>query len=142
MTTAMPSAAPSTSRLRYLPVAVAASVIHLLMVIPGYSEPGTFQIGEWLIVLAISIVVGLLVFAFVVPGAGAVTGLVLAVVALLTAAVFWAGLTLPLAAAAATASWNARQRGDQRGIATAALALAAVAVVALIAIIIGDVVSN
>ena len=88
MTAAMPSAAPSWSRLRYLSVAVAASVIQLLMMIPGYSEGGQFQTVPWLSMLAVSIVVSVLVFAFVVPRAGAVTSLVLGVVALLSVAVF------------------------------------------------------
>jgi hypothetical protein len=138
----MTAATPSVSRLRYVPVAIAASVIHLLMMIPGYSEGGRLQTVEWLSVLAISIAVGLLVFAFLVPGAGAVTSLVLAVVALLSVLVFWAGLTLPLAAAGALAGLRARQRGDRPGIATAAVVLAAVAVVALVAIIISDAVSS
>jgi hypothetical protein len=142
MTAAMPSAAPSWSRLRYLSVAVAASVIQLLMMIPGYSEGGQFQTVPWLSMLAVSIVVGILVFAFVVPRAGAVTSLVLGVVALLSVAVFWAGLTLPIAAAAAVAGWRARQRGDRPGVATAAVALAAVGAVALIAIIIVDAVTT
>ncbi len=142
MTAAVPSAAPSSSRLRYLSVAVTASVIHLLMMIPGYSEDGEFQTGTWFTVLAISIVVGVLVFAFVVPRAGAVTSLVLGVVALLSVLVFWAGLTLPLAAAAAWAGWRERQRGDRRGVATAAVVLAAVSAVALIVIIVGDAVST
>jgi hypothetical protein len=142
MTAAAPSAAPSWSRLRYLSVAVAASVIHLLMMIPGYSEGGEFQTGTWLTVLAISIVVGVVVFAFVVPRAGAVTSLVIGVLALLSVLVFWAGLTLPVAAAAAVTGWRERQRGDRRGVATAAVVLAAVAVVALIVIIISDAVTN
>jgi hypothetical protein len=142
MTTAMPSAAPSYSRLRYLSVAVAASVIHLLMMIPGYSEGGKFDAGAWFAVLAVSLVVGLLVFAFLVPRAGAVTSLVIGVVALLSVLVFWAGLTLPIAAAAAVAGWRERQRGERRAIATAAVVLAAVSAVALIAIIIGDAVAN
>ena len=141
MTTALPSAAPSSSRLRYLSVAVAASVIHLLMMIPGYSEDG-FQTITWLTVLAVSVVVGVLVFAFVVPRAGAVTSLVLGVVALLSVLVFWAGLTLPIAAAAGLSGWRERQRGDRPGIATAAVVLAAVAVVALVVIIIADAVSS
>jgi hypothetical protein len=141
MTTSMPSALPASSRLRYLAVAVAASVIHLLIMIPGYSENGRFEAGAWFSMLAISLVVGLALFAFVVPRAGAVTSLVIGVVALLSVLVFWMGLTLPIAAAAAVAGWRERRRGDRRGLATAAVALAAVSAAALI-VIIGDVVSN
>jgi len=138
----MPSGRPIASRLRYLPIAVAASIVHLLMMIPGYSDDGEFQVVEWLSILAFSLVVGLLVFAFVVPGAGAVSGVVLAALALATVVVFWAGLTLPLAAAAALVGWQARQRGERVGLATAALVLSGVAVIALVAIIIGDAVSS
>jgi hypothetical protein len=142
MTTSIPSALPGSSHLRYLSVPVAASVIHLLMMIPGYSEDGRFQAGPWFITLAISLVVGLALFAFLVPRAGAVTSLVIGVVALLSVIVFWAGLTLPIAAAATVTGWRARQRGDRRGLATAAVALAAVSAAALIAIIIVDLVSS
>jgi hypothetical protein len=141
MTAAMPSAGPSASRLRYLPVAVGASILHMLMMIPGYTEDG-FEAGAWFSVLLFSLAVGVLVFAFVVPGAGAISGLVLGVLALLTVLVFWAGLTLPLAAAAALAGWRARQRGERVGMATAAVVLAAVAAVALVAIIIADAAAN
>ena len=142
MTTSIPSAVPTPSRLQYLSIAVAASVIHLLIMIPGYRENGRFEAGPWFSMLAISLVVGLALFAFVVPRAGAVAGLVLGVVALLSVLVFWTGLTLPIAAAAAVTGWRERQRSDRRGLATAAVALAAVSAVALIAIIIGDAVSN
>ena len=114
MTTAAPSAAPHTSWVRYLSLAVGASLVQMAMMIPGYSDAGSFQTMEWLTALAISLAVGLLVFAFAVPRAGAVTGIVLGVVTVLSTLVFWAGVTLPLAAAAT------------------------VGVVALAAIIIGD----
>jgi hypothetical protein len=142
MTTSMPSALPSSSRLRSLSVPVVASVINLLIMIPGYSEDGRFQAGPWFIILAISLVVGLALFAFVVPRAGAVAGLLLGAVALLSVIVFWMGLTLPIAAAAAVTGWRERQRSDRPGLATAAVALAAVSAVALIAIIIVDAVSS
>jgi hypothetical protein len=140
MTTSMPSALPTSSRLRNLSVPVVASVINLLIMIPGYSEDGRFQAGPWFIMLAISLVLGLALFVFVVARAGAATGLVLGAVALLSVIVFWMGLTLPIAAA--VIGWRERHRSDRRGLATAALALAAVSVVALIAIIIVDAVSN
>ena len=49
---------------------------------PRLSEDGEFQVGEWLIVLLISLVVSAALFTFVVPNGGAVSALVLAIVAL------------------------------------------------------------
>jgi Na+/melibiose symporter-like transporter len=142
MTTSMPSALPTSSRLRNLSLPVGAAVINLLIMIPGYIQDGRFQAGPWFVMLAISLVVGLALFVFVVPRAGAVTGLVVGAVALLSVIVFWTGLTLPIAAAAAVIGWRERHRSDRRGLATAAVALAAVSAVALIAIIIVDAVSS
>jgi hypothetical protein len=90
----------------------------------------------------VSLVVAALVFVFVVPGGGAVTGVVLGAVALVSVVVFWAGFTLPLAVAAGLVGWRGRQGGERPGLANAALALAVVAAVALVAIIIGDAVAN
>ena len=45
------------SRTRYLLIAAGAAIAQMLMMIPGYSEDGEFQIGEWLVVLLISLVV-------------------------------------------------------------------------------------
>jgi len=142
MTTASAPVPVATPRSRYLAIGAAASVAHLLMMIPGYNEDGSFQTTDWLVVLLISLVVAGLLFTFVVPGAGTVTALVLGVVALVSVLVFWAGVTLPVAAAGAVAAWRARASGDRPGMATAALALSALATVALVAIIIGDAVSN
>ena len=142
MTTSVPSALPASSRVRTLSVPVVASVINLLIMIPGYSEDGRFQAGPWFIMLTISLILGLALFVFVVPRAGAVTGLVLGAVALLSVIVFWTGLTLPIAAAAAVIGWRERHRSDRRALATAAVALAAVSAVALIAIIVVDAVSS
>lgn len=142
MATADVPAASSTSRLRYLPLAVLASLVHMAMMIPGYTEDGDFKFGEWLTVLVVSLVVGGLVFVLVVPGAGAVSGLVLGVVALVSVGVFWAGLTLPLAAAAGVVGLRARQGKERTGLGVAAIVLAAVAAVALVAVIIGDAASS
>ena len=142
MATAIPSATPHVSRVRYLSLAVAASLAQMAMMIPGYSEDGSFQTEEWFIVLAISLAVGLLVFSFLVPGGGAMTGLVIGVVAVVSVLVFWAGITLPLAAAAAVVGWRARQSDEHQMPATVALALSALSAVALVVIIIGDAIAN
>ena len=142
MTTAVPSAAPQMSRVRYLSLAVGASLVQMAMMIPGYSEDGSFQATEWLTVLAISLAVGLLVFAFAVPHGGAMTGIVLGAVAVLSTLVFWAGVTLPLAAAAIVVGWRLLQSGEHRTPAIVAMALGALGVVAVVAIIIGDAIAN
>jgi hypothetical protein len=142
MTTASPSLPATTPRLHYLAWAAAATTAHMLMMIPGYSEDGKFQTGEYLTIFAISLVVSLSVFLLVVPGGGAVTAMVLAVVALVSVLGFWAGLTLPLAAAGGLTAWRARQRDERSGLATAALALSIVAAAALVAVIVGDAAAN
>jgi len=142
MTTAVPSAAPQMSRMRHLSLAVGASLVQMAMMIPGYSDNGSFQTTEWLTVLAISLVVGLLVFAFAVPHGGATSGIVLGAVALVSTLVFWAGVTLPLAAAAIVVGWRLRQAGEHQTAALVTLALGALSVVAVVAIIIGDAISN
>ena len=78
----------------------------------------------------------------VVPNGGAVSALILAVVALASVLIFWAGITLPIAAAAAVIAWRARAAGERPGMATGALALSVLAGVALVAIIIGDAIAN
>jgi hypothetical protein len=142
MTTSAASVATPWTRGRYLGIAVAASVAHMLMMIPGYNEDGNFDTTAYLSVFLVSLVFSVLVFTFIVPRGGAVAALVLSLVALASVLIFWAGLTLPLAAAGAVAAWRARQAGDRVGISTAALALSVVTAVALVAIIIGDATSN
>ena len=56
--------------------------------------------------------------------------------------VFWAGITLPLAAAAGFVGWQLRRGGDPATGPVVVLALAVLATVALVAIIIGDAVAN
>jgi hypothetical protein len=138
VTTASPSLPATTPRLHYLAWAVAATTAHMLMMIPGYNEDGKFMTGEYLVVFAISLIVSTSVFLFAVPGGGAVTAMVLAVVALLSILGFWAGLTLPLAAAGGLTAWRARESDERAGLATAALVLSAVAAAALVAVIVGD----
>jgi hypothetical protein len=132
-----PAAVPA-DRNRLLGIAAAASILHLLMMIPGYNEDGDFDAVPWLVVLVISLVVSVALFLLVVPRSNPVVALVLSVVALVSVLVFWAGLTLPLAAAGFFTAWGARQSGNRSGLVTAALAVAAVAAVALVAIIIAD----
>lgn len=142
MSTSIPrhSSDPAT-RLHLLPYAVAASVVQMLIMIPGYSDNGSFQAGAWLTILAISLVVSVLLFAFVVPVASPVVGVIVAVVALVSVLVFWAGVTLPLAAAAGMIGWQ-WLHDEQRRLAVVALVVAGVATIAMVAIVVGDAVSN
>jgi hypothetical protein len=141
MTTASASLPTPVTRSRYLLIAAVAAIAQMLMMIPGYSEDGQFLYGEWLVVLLISLVVSASLFTFVVPKGGAISALVLATVAVASLVVFWAGLTMPFAAAAAVIAWRSRTSGERTGMATAALAISIVAAVALVATIVGDAVS-
>ena len=142
MTTASAPLPTPVSRSRYLLIGAAAAIAQMLMMVPGYSEDGEFQVGEWLIVLLISLVVAAALFSFVVPNGRAVSALILAVVALASVLIFWAGITLPIAAAAAVIAWREGAAGERPGMATGALALSVLAGVALVAIIIGDAIAN
>ena len=131
---------PLTSR--EITMAVAAVVIHMVAMIPGYNEDDTFQATEWLIIFAISAVVAAVVFWFPVRMASTGWAMGLAVCALVSVLAFWAGLTLPLAAGAVALALRSRARGDRPGLAQAALAVAVLAVIALAAIIIGDAIAS
>lgn len=142
MTTATPSAAPHLSRTQYLPWATGASIVQMLMMIPGYSEDDSFQTAEWFTVLAISLVISLALCAFAVPRAGATWGIALGVLALVSVLVFWAGITMPFAVAAGLIGRKLRQHGDGSVAPLVALGLAALSTVALVAVIIGDAMAN
>lgn len=138
MTTPLHTQLGRGSRSRDLGTAVAASVLHMLLMTPGYFEDDAFLVGEYLLVLAVSLTVAVLVFLFAVPDGGAVTAVVLGVAAVLTVVVFWAGLSLPLAAAAVVVGRRERTRGTRAGLATAGAALGALAAVLLVAAIVSD----
>jgi hypothetical protein len=135
-----PAATPNVSRA--LIVAIGASAIQLLMMIPGYSEDGSFQVGEWLVVLAISLVLSVALFLFAVPRGGVTAGIVLGALAVASVLVFWAGITLPLAAASAAMGWRFRRDGNTAAGPVVVLSLAVLATVGLVAIIISDAVAN
>ena len=142
MTAVNSSSVANLTRSRTLAVALAASVLHMLMMIPGYSEDGSLQIGEWLIVLAISAAISIALFLLLVPRAGVTAGIVLGALAVASVLVFWAGITLPLAAAAAAVGWQLRQGGRTTKGPVIVLGLAALAAVALVAIIVSDAVAS
>ncbi len=90
---------------------------------------------EWLIVVGVDLVLAAVLFWFVVrrfahrPGT---TGLVLGIVAVATLLVFWLGLPIVFAGAAALLGIEARERAREVGLGAAALVLAALAVVATV----------
>jgi len=137
-----PSFTPHLTRSGSVMVAIAASVIQMLMMIPGYSEDGSLQLGEWLVVLAISLVLSVALFLLAVPKGGVTVGIVLGALAVASVLIFWAGITLPLAAAAAALGWRLRRDGNTAAGPVVVLALAVLAAVALVAIIISDAVAN
>ncbi len=138
MTTSTSPDISRSARNRNLGIGVAASVLHMLMLTQGYFEDDEFLVDEYLMIWAVSLAVAVLVFLSVVPKGGGVTALVLGVLAILTNAVFWAGVALPLAAAAVVVGLRERTGGARAGLATAGAALGALAAVLLVAAIISD----
>ena len=138
MTTSSSARMGNSSRARYLGVGLAASVAHMLLMIPGYSENGGLQVGAYAVAFATSLVATVLVFMLVVPRAGASTALILGVVAIVTFPAFWLGITLPIAAAAVLVGVRECAAGQRTGIATSGAVLGVVGAVLTIAIIIGD----
>ena len=108
-----PSDTPDLTRSRSVIVAIAASVVQMLMMIPGYSEDESFQFGEWLVVLAISWRCSALRSSCSpFPGVASLRASCWGRLALVSVLVFWAGITLPLAAAAAAVAWRLRRGGN------------------------------
>jgi hypothetical protein len=143
MTAVAPNPMTDTfGRLHYLPIGLAASVMHALMMIPGYREDGSFDTGPWVTMAVLSLVLATLIFTLVVPGGGASSAVVLGVFALLGTVAFWTMFSFPLSAAAGLVGMRARTRSDNRRMATVAVVMAVVAVVATVAITIGDGIAN
>jgi hypothetical protein len=138
MTTSSHPTAQTSPLGRYLGVGVAASVVHMLLMIPGYSDTGDLQVGAYTVVFVISVAVAVVLFALVVPRGGAVTAVVLGVVAVVTVLVFWLGVTLPIAAAAVLLGIRERAAGRRVTLATVGAGLGVVGALLTVAIIIGD----
>jgi hypothetical protein len=131
------------TRTRDLGIGLAASVVQMLMMIPGYNDDKDgFQTGAYAVVFLISLVVAVVVFMFVVPKGSAMTALVLGILAVLTVLAFWLGITLPIAAGAVVLGTRERAAGRRVGLATAGAVLGAVAAVLTVLIIVGDAMSN
>ncbi|MBK5307051.1 MAG: hypothetical protein JJD92_10220 [Frankiaceae bacterium] len=134
--------ASRASSLPLLPIGIAAALVHAAMMIPGYNEDEKFQTSDWLIMTAISIVLAIVLFQFVVPKGGGTSALVLSALGLLATLAFWAMLSLPLAVAGMMTATRARDRGERDGKTTAALIIGLLAVVALVGITVGDAMSS
>lgn len=132
----------STAGMRLLPLGFAASLLHALMLVPGYSQDG-FEPSEWGGMLAVSLVVAGIVFLAVVPRGGPGTAVVLGAVALLAGVVaFWTALAFPLAAAAIAVGLRTGPDGQRPRAAAVGLGLGALAVVATVGITIWDAAAN
>lgn len=143
MTTAASSNThPSTVRLRFLPVGIGASLLHALMLVPGYSQDG-FESSEWGGMLAVSLVVTAVVFIAAVPGGGPRTAVVLGALAVLPGAVaFWTALALPLAAGAIVVGLRRGPDGVRPRAAAVGLGLGVLAIAAAVGITIWDAAAN
>ena len=129
------------------PIAVAAvAVAGVMAAIGTYVEGngnGNHSTGDFLAVCAIIAVGAAVVFGWVVPkmldrASQGIPALVLAVLGLLTVAVFWSGLPPILAAGGGLLAWAGRDAAHGRGLCRAALVIAVLAVVADVAVLIGD----
>lgn len=133
----------SPAGMRLLPLGFAASLLHALMLVPGYSQDDGFEPGEWGGMLAVSLVVAGIVFLAVVPRGGPRTAVVLGALALLAGVVaFWAALAFPLAAAAIAVGRRTGPDGQRPRAASVGLGLGALAVVATVGITIWDALAN
>lgn len=143
MTTAASSTThPSTARLRFLPVGVGASLLHALMLVPGYSQDG-FEPSEWGGMLTLSLVVAAVVFIAAVPRGGPMTAVVLGVVALLAGVLaFWTALAFPLAAGAIVVGLRRGPDGVRPRAAAVGLGLGVLAIAAAVGITIWDAAAN
>ncbi len=128
--------------LRFLPVGVTASLLHALMLVPGYSQGGPFQAGEWAGMLLVSLVVAGIVFTAAVPRGGPRTAVVLGVVAVLGSLAFWVALAFPLAAGAIVVGLRKGSDGRRPREAAVGLGLGVLAIAATIGITAWDAAAN
>lgn len=88
-------------------------------------------VGPFLVTSAIALVVAAAMFGWLVPryrdGAAAKAALAIAVLAVITLAVFWSGIPQVLAPAAIVLGLAGRNRESGRGVATAAIAVGSLA---------------
>jgi hypothetical protein len=106
----------------------------------GGDEQGT---KEFLVVCAIIAVAAAVVFGWLVPRglqreAAGVTALTLSILALLTVAAFWSGLTPILAGGGALLGWAGRDADRGRGMSRAAIVIGALALAAYLVIYASD----
>ena len=114
--------------------AVGSFVISAILTAIGtFSGSDDNQFWQWLVVLAVTTVAVGALFWVIVPRFDGGTGgaaLITAIVSFVSLALFWIGLPVPIAAAAAFLALGARERPDARqGYATAALVISAIVVV-------------
>ena len=111
--------------------AASVALAIVLLAIGAYGGDEEDATRYFLVASAIAIAVALVLFWGIIPritrpGRG---GLIFGILAVISLVVFWLGLPVPLAGAAAVLGLAARERGSETGKGTAALALAAISVV-------------
>jgi Kef-type K+ transport system membrane component KefB len=130
------------------PVAIAAIAVSILLAVVGSFGAGENEsAGAFLAVCAIVAVAAVAVFGFIVPRAlrreaTGGTGVVLAVLALGTVAVFWTGLPPILGAGAIVLGWVGRDSGRGRHLSRLALAIGVLALLADVGVVAGDWIAN
>ena len=131
------------SRQSIVGIGVAAAVLTAIALAAANfvgTEPGESGGGaEYAVTLGFSLLVAAALFGWVIPRTDRPgrTGLVVALIALLSLAAFWSGLPLVLGPAAGVLGLLGRARGEG-GAATAAVVLGSLATLAAIAAVIAD----
>jgi hypothetical protein len=118
-----------------LPFAIGSFLVSaVLTAIGSFSGDDEHAWRQWLIVLAISAVVAVIVFWVVVPRISNLSrgALVLAIIGAVTIVVFWLGIPVLFAGAAALLALEVRRRGTPSTAASAALVIAALTTIAAI----------
>ena len=134
---------PTTERDRtrtlVVPTGVATYVVSSILTVLGAHSR-----GEWVAMLTLALVAGLVVYGLVVPRAldresAPGTALTLsAIAALLTLPAFWTGLPLLLGAAGALVGYAGRRASSGSGVSIAALVLGALSVIGYLSIYVID----
>lgn len=117
--------------------AISIGTSAVLTAIGSFRGDTDHTVGEWAFTVGLAVVAAAIVFGLVVrtapKGNAGRRALILGVVSLLSVAVFWAGITTVIGAAALACALIERDtRGDTGGMSKAGIALAALSTVAVV----------